>query len=344
MLGYYGYHNLGDDLMAQGLLDYFSTKKDIFSVTIVTLEPYYYIAKDNIRSCIPPKNYIEWFKFIKQFDIIFWGGGTCLYSNPGLLWLFIISLFAYMMNKKLYYIGVGVEYPQNYLAKFAIHTILKMSTAICVRDIVSFRICEEMYKIPNKKICKIPDLAYLGIKNRFRHEISKKSDLSLISYSGHYEFIDDMIVEHLAIIFTEFLKAHNNVRVIFLPAHERDNIQHDRIFSLIPQKYKNRIIRISNIKFIEYEKILCKVDFHIGYRLHSLFLAEIHNIPYLAINYAQKVKSFVKSQNRQYVNINTDFNLAALKKIKNEWKVNNYDLDKLKEEIFKCLDRILKIG
>ncbi|EFA7679735.1 hypothetical protein CXJ72_004525, partial [Escherichia coli] len=112
--GYYGFNNLGDDVMLDVCLkEIKSTKK---YETINVYGNYQEIDKiDGVvfHPLAGIKNKVEFLKSILKSDKLIWGGGTCFYKDnntgySGLFLLFVISLFCVLFRKKNFFLGIGL--------------------------------------------------------------------------------------------------------------------------------------------------------------------------------------------------------------------------------------------
>ncbi len=344
LIGYYGYRNLGDDLMLNGFSKFLESNTSIDKVTIPAKECYYKFQSTKISQVYLPKSYKEWLRIIKANDLIIWGGGTCLYSNPGLNWLLIISCITFLLGKKLLFIGIGVDYPQSIFDKIKIKTILNISNKIGVRDPKSLDNCIFKYNLKENKIYSIDDLAYLSLnpKNLSAHTFHNPP--KKISFSGHYEFISKKTINFYTSLLISLLNQNTELELHFLPAHGgqfSDDNQHTLIYNKIPDNLKNRVILHRNLSPEEFVETLSFMDFHIGFRLHSIFLSKNLSIPFIAINYAPKVESYVKSVNGDFINLHVPFGLELINSIQRKKDKVDLNIAQKQQYIYDMLSKII---
>jgi len=344
LIGYYGYHNLGDDLMLNGIIKILESNSSICNITVPVKECYYTFQNNKILQIPLPNNYNKWYQLIKNNDLIIWGGGTCLYANPGLNWLLIISYMIFVLRKKLYFIGVGVDYPDSFFDRTKIRTILNVSSKIGIRDSTSVENCINLYHINSNKISRIDDLAYLSLPTKKIKLYQSNTTLKKISFSGHYDFISEETINFYATLITTILYQNTELELHFLPAHcgqNSDNRQHTLIYRKIPNCLKNRIFLYPNLSSDYFMTKLSEMDFHIGFRLHSIFLSNNLSIPFLAINYAPKVESYVKSINGNYINLHIPFGYDLINKINIEKRQQNINIAEVQYKIRKTFLEII---
>ncbi|MEL6462619.1 MAG: polysaccharide pyruvyl transferase family protein, partial [Cyanobacteria bacterium J06621_15] len=49
LMGYYGFHNVGDDLFLRQLIDYFAKKQNVKNIFVFCQEDYYERTNDKVR-------------------------------------------------------------------------------------------------------------------------------------------------------------------------------------------------------------------------------------------------------------------------------------------------------
>lgn len=345
LLGYYGFHNIGDDLMLDGLIELLSRNPLIKKILIPVYE-LYYSPKPFTEYVSLPSSLIGWIKLVRHSHAIIWGGGTCLYANSGLLWLFLISFFSCLMRKKLSFVSVGVENTSG-IASFLIRMILKMVHFISLREGESFRVTKDVYKMDERKIMKSYDLVYLSVDKLLSKKCKHKLFLNRVSFSGHYAFLSKSHIEYCSRILSDLLERHSNLTIHFLPAHEgnsTDNMQHSLIIAQIPTHYRRRLFTYEDVSLEQYVEQMATMDFHIGFRLHSVFIAEYLNIPYLALAYAPKVRIFASSHGRYSANLDERISSDIVEKIFYDFSPCEISEEQLKKQISnikECVEKAL---
>lgn len=346
LIGYYGYKNLGDDLMLEGLLRQLLSNYEDIEIRVPVAEKYFNSIDKRLDYVSLPSSLLAWLKLIRTVDRVIWGGGTCIYPNSGLLWLFLISVFSFLFRKKIYFLSIGVEKANRFWDFWMIRTILHIAHFISLRDKESYGIVKNIYKVSDKKLLLSYDLAYLMMESLPKVN-SPSSNLNNISFSGHYGFCESQTIKIYAKLLDELCDRNNEMKIHFLPAHggvKTDDLQHKAICSLMNEKHKKQIVFYNDLSVSQYLSIISKMDFHIGFRLHSLFIAESLNIPYLAVSYADKVRIFASMHRRDFFLVDDEVTLEDVDRINNSYLYKDYIKEKSTESILDNLRLCVKIA
>lgn len=346
LLGYYGFHNLGDDLMLEGLTELLSHDSSVEKI-LVPVREYYYPKMQLVKYVALPTSLVGWMNLMRCSHRIVWGGGTCLYANSGLVWLFLMSFLARLLGKKFSFLSIGVEAAAKRKDAFLIRMILRMAHVVSIREEDSVRIVRKVYGIESKKVILSYDLASLSVKKLIRQKCKRDSSLNRVSFSGHYAFVSKAHIEYCAQLLTKLLERHPNLTVHFLPAHEgysTDDIQHRIIASYIPTHYRQRLYFYQNMSLTQYIEQMTTMNFHIGFRLHSVFIAEYLNLPYLALAYAPKVRVFAQEHRRYSVPVGEAVPPDIVEQIFRNFspcEVDDQQLDYQLNNIKECVRKVL---
>lgn len=317
LIGYYGYKNIGDDLMLEGLLGQLLSEHKDIELRVPVMENYFTLVDKRLKYIPQPSSLLAWLRLIRAVDRIIWGGGTCLYPNSGLLWLFFISISSLLLRKKFSFLSIGVENTNKFWSWAMIRIILHIAHFISLRDKDSYHIAKNIYKVSDKKLLLSYDLAYFMMGNSPRVHPSPPNFRN-ISFSGHYDFREHQSTKIYATLLDELCETNDEIRIHFLPAHggiKTDDFQHKAIYSLMNEKHKKKIVFYNDLSSSQYLSIIRTMDFHIGFRLHSIFIAESLNIPYLAVSYADKVRIFASKHGRVFFLVNDKVTLEDINRI-----------------------------
>lgn len=332
--------------MLEGVAELLSQDSSIEKI-LVPVRECYYPKMQLVEYVTLPTSWAGWGKLIRKSHRIVWGGGTCLYANSGLLWLFLISFFAHVSGKKFSFLSVGVETVAKRKDAFLIRMILKMAHIVSLREKESVRIVREVYGIRTRKVMQSYDLVYLNVRKLLRQKRESEFTLNRISFSGHYAFVSKAHIVIYARLLTGLLERNPNLTVHFLPAHEgvtTDNVQHRVIASHIPEIYRKRLFFYENMSPTQYVKYLASMNFHIGFRLHSVFIAEYLSIHYLAMAYAPKVRLFASEHGRCSVNVGEKVTCNVVEEVFRNFtpcKVSDEQLECLFNNIKECVGKVL---
>ena len=286
LMGYYGFHNVGDDLFLHQLIDYFSKKQQVNKIFIFCQEDYYKPTTNKVNFF--PANKLSKLKrlsVILQSDCLMWGGGTLNIKDKPTNLLRLQSL-AKWTGKKFGFLGVGLE-SVNSDKKGNRSQVFQNADLLYLRDKQSYELALQKLK-PVKACCLGGDLAFLDL-NYYQPYIkeNKPSEIKNISFSGKFwwgegrgEFYGQQLMQ--------FVDKYNSV-IHLLPAHVGEE-RNDNKFHHLLKKY----LPESNYKLHSWEQpaefvdILSQMDFHFGNRLHSIILADILGVPSVGIGGANK--------------------------------------------------------
>ncbi len=307
--GYYGHGNFGDDIMLLGLLQVinrFAEKKQRIKVYIWSY------SQEVVRTDDFPflKIYVlsgsgVWAKFTRLIslltsNLVVWGGGTALYEEneqaqgnnlAGLKGLLRFTSLVRLLRKNFVFLSVGVGHVVTKKGQSLVKRIVDLSSSIVLRDKESLLNLNTITgRSLDYPICG--DLAML--LNSFpslKPEV--KGDGLHISFSGMY-YLEEAHAKQIASCLNELIRNLNAI-IHFLPAQyntlQNDNDFHRLVAQFIDVKQACVIHEVENSN--NYKDILSSMDFHIGMRLHSCVMADILNIPCLAISYSPKVTYYI---------------------------------------------------
>jgi len=336
LIGYYGFRNLGDDLMLNNLIQYFLKKSSIKKIYVFVRENYYEQTYSRIQY-LPLNRFSKLAKTIAIFrsDLVIWGGGTCIYDNKGLFDILKIQKISKFLGKKFIFLGIGIGKINN--AKETACKILKNADYIYFRDNNSFQKANELIKIKNS--CVGSDLVFLdtNIEKKFQSSSSIKN----ISFSGVYN-TDKKWVKFYALQLEKLIENFSCI-IHFLPAHtgdKNDNIFHKEIIKVI----KSDKIKLHNLrKPQEFINTLSTMDFHIGMRLHSIIFADLFGIPNIGIEYAPKVRYYIKKteilSEKRIFNIGDELNPADIITVHSLYRHPKNFIFNEQNEAKKCLEK-----
>ena len=301
--GYYGFGNLGDELILRNIARLFR-EIGFSSIYAVSGDVEYSKSKHEGIHFIHRDDYQAIVDLVKQMDLVALGGGGLfqdynrletagLFESPkmGVHSYINVPLIAHIFGKPIAYLfqGVGPLFSED-SRNFTKYTYF-LSHYTSVRDRDSVRLLEEM-GIRDVVLSSDPTFLY-PLKNVKTEKERPKVGISL------RQWVDQSVEEKITGSFTDFLNiAPEDYDFYFISFQDHDDQNTD---SSIYQSIKSNLKRERNFSLIrskdysleDIEKMIADLDFLIGMRLHSIILAIKYGIPFFAIPYWNKVDNLL---------------------------------------------------
>ncbi len=342
--GYYGFGNLGDELMLKNIAKRIKNKDSnsiIYTRCFNTPENKEILPLPIEKISIPfpflsPIAYIlKVLWFIPKIDILVIGGGTLFLDkgkhNFSMLILTIVVFWAKMFGKKIYITGVGIDLLTFPLNLVYLRCILRSSNLACLRDDFSYTIAK--YLANKENILRTSDIIFdASFVSSITKDCPNEGKYLIISLSDYYKtwhspLKRELLMEKSCLLIEMILKKYGDkYRILLCPFQkalgERDYEFLEKIRNSIMEKNKDCAERI-DLKYIETEDDIREIFpfavFTIGMRYHALVLSAIFKKPFLGIDIETKIKEICIEFDMPFVNID-DF----LKK-----GIFSYDIEKL---------------
>jgi polysaccharide pyruvyl transferase CsaB len=277
LVGYFGFENLGDELLLVCLLDYINKKLPDIKPLILYSRALPEVYGGEV---IPRRRLISG---IRMADGICFAGGSILQDVTSLrsliyyLGIILISLF---MKKPVIMVSQGIGPIRSRLGRIFIR-ILNSVYSISLRDEESLRLLDDLGINKPRRYLGNDLVFFLDLEWLKRLSSDRKRDV-LISVRESPGFREDEFLE----AFSRF-KDRYNTDMAILVTHTSD----DRDIS-------ERFARRLNCDLIFWEDPLSVIHtissfrFVISMRLHPLILSALLGIPFAGIIYDPKVRSF----------------------------------------------------
>lgn len=308
-MGWYGYNNLGDELLFDIITsDLLNKCNKIY----YPCNPLNFCCKENnILKPLRLRGRLQFLKLLLvllKCDLVVLGGGTYLRDiicskilRGKLIFLFI----AQILHKKTIIWGGGIGPFSFHKRSKLLYFVLKKFDHVLLRDSNSVL----TYKRITGKLCKlVPDPVYkiydsFDLNNRGRKNQNKKISigLSLREWGTELGIPNETLYDEFISSFQLFLKELKKRYEIEIICFVLQKTSNDILCS--DESVYNDLFNSSEFydyKYIYYENEITKftnylgeINCLIGMRLHSLILASCLHIPMLAISYDIKIRSFM---------------------------------------------------
>lgn len=284
----------------------------------LNIESTYKIKNVEVLPIIQPKKlgtYFYYYNSIKSCDYILdtslGDGFSDIYSKRKCYLQCILKEVPIILEKKLILLPQTIgPYYNNYFRKWA-KRILKKSTAVFVRDRLSFDFCKKIYNANNLHLTSDMALMLPYSKSKYKINMDGKLKVGLnisgLLYNGGYRQNNQF---NLKFDYKEFIKKiievlmiDSNIELFLIPHVFSKGIEDD--YAVCNEIYQ--LFSLPN-KPIYYESpmdvksFISQMDVFIGSRMHSTIAAISANIPTIPIGYSRKFNGlFDQLQYKYYI-------------------------------------------
>ena len=291
LCGYYGRHNLGDDMALKAFADNMVTECSADSIVLLSADPKN-TRCEHIDKVIHRFDLPKIYSLMKRTNVFVLGGGSILQDATSSRSLFYYTHIAGKAKKlgcklMLYSNGVG-PLTKPYNRKRAVN-ILSKADMITVRDRRS-QVYMRSIGVKNESIELTADETFTLDKSIIAEPYDGLED------GNKYMCINmrnSKISDSFLIGFSEFLDsaaAKYGYIPVLLPVHYSKDIV---ILRQISERLKCKHILIDkNLPHGQTLGIISKCDVTVIERLHAAIFSCIYSKPFLAVNYDPKVLSF----------------------------------------------------
>jgi polysaccharide pyruvyl transferase WcaK-like protein len=335
LLGSYGQSNLGDDLLMWNYLQFLQTHgaTEIY----VNANTTKYIP-EAVKKAFPNIKVINTYKtpllqyvqLIKKVDYILYGGGTLykeLYASTGrsrysvIIRLMGFNFVAKLLGTRIYHLHIGIGSLKTKVGRFITKLALTFATKTIFRDKQSFEFARDTLKVPAGKIARSVDGLFIDpIWQTPWHKKPLKIDrkkykrvVGINVLSDIPDWIDrEAYVKTMQQFVTALLKKEDFV--VFIPFQTAFNARNDLVF--MSETFKKQLQPYSNYALLSDVPIdlvhsyMTQCDILVGMRFHSLLLATVCQLPFVAIAYDTKCWRYIEEIDYPYAlqleNLNYD--------------------------------------
>lgn len=290
LCGYYGRHNLGDDMALKAFADNMVSRCNADNIVLLSADPKN-TGNKHINTVIHRFDLFRIYRKMKKTNVFVLGGGSILQDATSSRSMFY---YTHMANKAkhfgcklmLYSNGVGPILKKKNIARAV--QVLNKADVITVRDRRSLVFINSI-GVTNKAILLTADETFTLDKNGITEPYNDLKDgkyicINLRNANATNNFLNDFSV------FLDNISEQYGYTPVLLPIHFSKDINALRRLSQL-LKCKNILID-KDLPHKQTLGILSKCDLSVTERLHAVIFSCIYNKPFLAINYDPKVSSF----------------------------------------------------
>lgn len=340
LTGYYGFGNLGDDLLLLSALNEYHKGYSLDIRIIANKHPYLEkMLKDfEFKSILI---YNRWdinsiAQAIRYSDGLVFGGGGIFQDETSFksFFYYFFSCFLSKFNKRHLIIDRNSIGPINSkLSKYLFNYIINWAYSISVRDSISYEYLINNYPNFVNKFYKREDFVlspFFDIKDKVYSNEKKQRLLFILRPS--YIKKDNKIIEHpnifnLKKLIVSLIKDYKDFEISIIVFMEQDLEKLSDIFNYLEnnedfnenfkekQDLYNSILlnyKNFNLYYPGYGNIIATLKYIkesliiISNRLHGVLLAKVFNIPVLAISNSIKIEGISRDYNIPYINLNAE--------------------------------------
>lgn len=311
LIGYYGRHNLGDDLMCRALAGHLLRTTD-WNLIIFADNGAAFADLSGPRVRTASRNLSATFRAIWQSDIVIQGGGTIFHDSYrgaftlARFWAKLslwISIFvaARIVGKRVYLLGSGLLPQRHALTRFMTSCALKLANGVVVRDSASFAFAKG--RVPGDRLALGGDLATLidlpaGEPSNTEPYTCKVvvSLCDLQEFSRQADF-SSRYWDTLAQAINQWTNGRGKAQVSILNFYTLGS----RGDGPTSRQFAARLNRSIDVEILDYEDnvdaFVCRIaaaDLFIAARFHASILGALTGAPTIMIAYNRKTSDFAE--------------------------------------------------
>lgn len=297
LIGYYGYENLGDDLLLYEIVHRLKINEG-YEISALSFDAKKISTLYGIKGVSRLKS-MSIVRHIMDMDIVVCGGGSILQdktSSRSLYYYLGILFLAKLFGKKIYLLGNGYGPIDKGFNQVLVSMMLKFVDGVVARDEESY---QAYRRLGVKKLHSGADCVFLGELGR--ENLTKKEIFEEYKRRNH--------LEKPYVLFT--IRPWEGMEKLALQIEQCIDILKKKGYDICFLSMKlPEDERVYRTYFEKYDVILLEreheilpllfseAEFTVGMRLHGMILSAMYYTPFIAIPYDPKVESFVKQCNQ----------------------------------------------
>lgn len=289
--GYYGFDNLGDELILKAIIENLHSLKSGLEITIISANPLRTMQLHPGVSAIRRGDLLKLFKEMRDCQLFISGGGGLLQDATGrgsvCYYLGLSCLAKKLFGKKVMLYAQGMGPLNKEISRFLVKHGLKWMDLITLRDERSFQFLRELGVAPN--LLKVTADPVLGLDTVMmkRSLPDHKLTIGVVLRKDYRQ--KDQVNQWCQNI--ELISKKYDADIWLLPFQN----PHDLDLSYrLKEKLKGKIIlkawRTLDDIFLFYQDL----DVLISMRLHALIIAALSHKLMIGVNYDPKLDNFLQ--------------------------------------------------
>ncbi|MEM4620675.1 MAG: polysaccharide pyruvyl transferase family protein [Desulfurococcaceae archaeon] len=314
--GYYGFGNLGDELLLLKVL------KDISNIVkasffVWTSDLNYTVNFLEKRYPVTPIYRYDsqaTIKAIQNSDLVIFGSGGLIqeyytidlshwFTNfgVGIVSYALPALIGKIFKKPVFYWALGHGPLFTTTGKLFASWFYSLADCITLRDALSFSQVKELQVDPQRIFLDTdPLLDPKDDLSSFLGALPERED-HLLGISLRNWYTTDQLLEALLSSLLRLLATEKDLRLSLIPAHPAEDLEiHRKLFSALPG---DRVSLVEERDPLHLAREILRCHWFVGMRLHAVIISARAGIPTLVLSYDQKTNSFAKEYNLSYLEV-----------------------------------------
>ncbi len=321
LLGAYGQQNLGDELLLAQCLQILPRP----ACVVASADPKR-TEREHAVATIPRRGKpwkLLW-TVLRSRIIVVGGGDQFKLMKPAmgrsryslLLLDLLLAVVARLFRKHLYFVGVGIGNVGSRPARLLTRWTLNSANATVFRDAKSFKLAQKF--APQATLLQGTDMAFTSHNKPEEGNNDSSASRLGIAPCVHLDQAEayDTVTRELARCADILLVKEPQSRAVFLPFQTGFATHHDILVSreiLDQMQHGERCTIKEDLNLASIHSTYSALDVLWGMRLHSVILACLHAVPFIALIYDVKVKNFLQEINCEQWGISLDDSFTAEK-------------------------------
>ncbi|MCL2528398.1 MAG: polysaccharide pyruvyl transferase CsaB [Defluviitaleaceae bacterium] len=300
--GYYGYHNSGDDIILQSIVQNLRALREDLSITVLSNTPKETRAQFDVNA-IHRFNFISVFKQLRKTGLLITGGGNLIQdetSTKSLIYYLLVINMARRLGAKnmIYAKGIGPVYRPINVNR--VRRALNRIDLITLREPESLEALSQIgvtgpevhvaadasFALPPVEYSK-ETLAKLGIKGPF-------FAVGLRTWQHNPPDLEEQVA-----VFADYIVETYGYQAVFVPMRlDQDSDISRRVMTLM--KHPSILVEPAPQDFNQAQAIMGAASFALAMRLHALIYAMGKGVPCIGLVYSSKIRQFMESMGQSW--------------------------------------------